>query len=81
MGSFIFMAFLNLIGLMEIVEDIPSKLLLTKITIEGVFCRNQFKKEKGGCFAAHITQKKPLILEHLNEKNLDLLLSNMIILC
>ena len=41
--------------------------------IEGFFCRNQFKKKKSGSFPAHITQKKPLISEHLNEivKNID----------
>ena len=32
--------------LLYIREDIPSKLILTKMTIEGFFCRNQFKKKK-----------------------------------
>ena len=46
MGSFIFMAFLNLIGLIEIVEDIPSKLILTKMTIEGFFVEINLRKKK-----------------------------------
>ena len=39
--------------LLYIREDIPPKLILTKMTVEG------FEK-KSGSFAAHITQKSPL---------------------
>ena len=57
-------------------EDIPSKLILTKMTIEGFFVKINLRK-KSGFFAAHITPKKSLISEHLNKigKSLDLLLS------
>ena len=34
-------------------EDIPSKLILTKMTIEGFFVKINLSK-KGGSFAAHI---------------------------
>ena len=36
-------------------EDIPSKLILTKMAIEGFFVEIKLRK-KGGFFAAHITQ-------------------------
>ena len=39
-----------------ILEDIPSKLILTKMTIEGFFVKINLRK-KGGSFTAHITQK------------------------
>ena len=39
--------------LLYIREDIPPKLILTKMTVEG------FEK-KSGSFAAHVTQKSPL---------------------
>ena len=42
--------------LLYICEDIPSKLILTKMTIEGLFVKINLRK-KGGFFAAHITQK------------------------
>ena len=42
--------------LLYIREDIPSKLVLTKITIAGFFVEIHLRK-KGGFFAAHITQK------------------------
>ena len=38
--------------------DIPSKLILTKMTIEGFFVEINLRK-KSGSFAAHITQKRP----------------------
>ena len=59
--------------LLYIRENIPSKLILTKITIEGFFIEINLRK-KGGSFAVHITQKKSLISEHLNQfgKILDL---------
>ena len=46
------------------------------MTLEGFFVEINLRK-KGGSFAYYITQKKPLISEHLNKvgKNLDLLLS------
>ena len=60
---------------MCILEDIyiPSKLILTKMTIKGIFVKINLSK-KGGC---SYNPKKPLISEHLNKigKNLDLLLS------
>ena len=79
------MAFLNLIGLIEIVavveyfcirEDIPSKLILTKMTIEGFFVEINLRKKRW-LLCCSYNPKKPLISEHLNEigKNLDLLLS------
>ena len=37
-------------------EDIPSKLILTKIKMEGFFVEINLRK-KSGSFAAHITQK------------------------
>ena len=42
--------------LMYIREDIPSKVILTKMTIGGFFIEINLRK-KGGSFAAHITQK------------------------
>ena len=42
--------------LLYICEDIPSKLILTKMTIEGFFVEINQKK-KSGSFAAHIIQK------------------------
>ena len=42
--------------LLYIREDIPSKLILTKMTIEGFLVEINLRK-KGGFFAAHITQK------------------------
>ena len=44
--------------LLYIREDIPSKLILTKMTIEGFFVEISLRK-KSGSFAAHITQKCP----------------------
>ena len=44
--------------LLYIREDIPSKLKLTKITVEGFFGEINLR-EKSGSFAAHITQKRP----------------------
>ena len=38
-------------------EDISSKLILTKMTVEGFFVEINFRKKKGGFFAAYITQK------------------------
>ena len=43
--------------LLYIREDIPSKLIFTKMTIEEFFVEINFRKKKGGSFAAHITQK------------------------
>ena len=61
--------------LLCILEDIyiPSKLILTKMTIKWIFVKINLSK-KGGC---SYNPKKPLISEHLNKigKNLDLLLS------
>ena len=42
--------------LLYIREDIPSKLIVTKMTIEGFFVENNLRK-KDGSFAAHITPK------------------------
>ena len=42
--------------LLYIREDIPSKLILTKMAIEEFFVEINLRK-KGGFFAAHITQK------------------------
>ena len=42
--------------LLYIREDIPSKLILTKMTIGGFFVEINLRK-KGGSFAAHITRK------------------------
>ena len=42
--------------LLYIHEDIPSKLILTKMTIEGFFIKINLRK-KGGSFAAHIIPK------------------------
>ena len=42
--------------LLYIREDISSKLILTKMTIEGFFVEINLRK-KGGFLAAHITQK------------------------
>ena len=44
--------------LLYIREDIPSKLIVTKMRIEGVFVEINLRK-KSGSFAAHITQKSP----------------------
>ena len=44
--------------LLYIREDIPSKLILTKMAIEGFFVEINLG-EKSGSFAAHITQKRP----------------------
>ena len=43
--------------LLYIREDIPSKLILTKMTVEGFFVEINLRKKKGGFFAAYITQK------------------------
>ena len=43
--------------LLYIREDIPSKLILTKMAIEGFFVEISLRK-KSGSFAAHITQKR-----------------------
>ena len=67
LDSFIFMAFLNLKGLIEMVtvveyfflyirEDTTSKLILAKMTIEEFFVEINLRK-KGGSFTAHITKK------------------------
>ena len=42
--------------LLYICEDIPSKLILIKMTIEGIFVEINLRK-KSWSFAAHITQK------------------------
>ena len=42
--------------LLYIREDIPSKLILTKMTVEGFFVEINLRK-KGGFCADHITQK------------------------
>ena len=42
--------------LLHIREDMPSKLILTKMTIKGFFVEINFRKI-GGSFAAHITEK------------------------
>ena len=62
--------------LLYIREDIHSKLILTKMTIEGFFCRNQFEKKKWVLCCTY-NPKTSLISKHLNKigKNLDLLLS------
>lgn len=39
-------------------DDIPSKVILTKVTIEACFVEINLRK-KIGSFAAHITQKRP----------------------
>ena len=44
--------------LLYIREDIPSKIILIKMTIEGFFVEINLRK-KNGSFAAHITQKIP----------------------
>ena len=44
--------------LLYIHEDIPSKLILTQMTIEGFFVEINLRK-KSGSFAAYITQKRP----------------------
>ena len=44
--------------LLYIREDILSKLILTKMTIEGFFVEINLRK-KSGSFAPHITQKSP----------------------
>ena len=44
--------------LLYICEDIPSKLILIKMTIEGIFVEINLRK-KSWSFAAHITQKSP----------------------
>ena len=44
--------------LLYIREDIPSKLILTKMTIERFFVEINLRK-KSGSYAAHITQKRP----------------------
>ena len=50
--------------LLYIRKDIPSKLILTKMTIEGFFAEINLRK-KSGSFAARITQKKPLISQNI----------------
>ena len=57
-------------------EDIPSKLILTKMTIEGCFIEINLRKKRW-LLCCSDNPKKPLILGHFNEigKNLDLLLS------
>ena len=62
--------------LLYIREDIPSKLILTKMTIEGFFVEINLRKKRW-LLCCSYNPKKPLISEHLNEigKNLDLLLS------
>ena len=42
--------------LLYIHEDIPSKLIFTKMTIEGFFVEINLRKKRGS-FAAHVTQK------------------------
>ena len=61
--------------LMYIREDIHSKLILTKTTIEGFFVKINLKKKWVLCCSYN--PKASLISKHLNEigKNLDLLLS------
>ena len=62
--------------LLYIREDIPSKFILTKMTIEGFFIEINLRKKRW-LLCCSYNPKKPLISEHLNEigKNLDLLLS------
>ena len=57
-------------------EDIPSKLILTKMTIEGFFVEISLRK-KEWVLCSSYNPKTSLISKHLNEigKNLDLLLS------
>ena len=42
--------------LLYVREDVPSELILTKMTIEGFFVEINLRKKRGP-FAAHITQK------------------------
>ena len=68
--------------LLHIREDIPSKLILTKMTIEGFFVEISLRK-KSWSFAAHITQKRPLH-QNIWTKLAKILIYchlNMIILC
>ena len=60
--------------LLYIGEDIPSKLILTKMIIEGLFVEISLRKKSGSC---SYNPKTSLISKYLNEigKNLDLLLS------
>ena len=44
--------------LLYICEDIPSKLILTKMTIERFFVKINLRKKRGS-FSAHMTQKSP----------------------
>ena len=62
--------------LLYIREDIPSKVILTKMTIEGFFVEINLRKKKW-VFCCTYNPKTSLISKHLNEigKNLDLLLS------
>ena len=62
--------------LLYIREDITSKLILTKITIEEFFVEINLRKKRWLLCCSH-NPKKLLISEHLNEigKTLDLLLS------
>ena len=46
-------------------EDIPSKLIVTKMTIEGFFCRNQFEKKKWVLCCSY-NPKTSLISKHDN---------------
>ena len=57
-------------------EDITSKLILTKMTIEGFFVEINLRKKRW-LLCCSYNPKKPLISEHLKEigKNLDLFLS------
>ena len=62
--------------LLYICEDIPSKLILTKMTIEGFFVEINLRKKKWVLCCTY-NPKTSLISKHLNEigKSLDLLLS------
>ena len=57
-------------------EDIPSKLILTKMTIQEFFVEINLRKKRWVLCCSY-NPKKPFISEHLNKigKNLDLLLS------
>ena len=62
--------------LLYIPEDISSKLILTKMKIDGFFVEINLRKKRW-LLCCSYNAKKPLISEHLNEigKNIDLLLS------
>ena len=62
--------------LLYIYDDIPSKLIITKMTIEWFFVKINLRKKKWVLCCSY-NPKKPLTSEHLNRigKNLDLLLS------